>query len=204
MQKLQALAIAAIAALAAVPAAAQPYLSGNIGYLSPQEVDGSVDGVDVSLELDDGFLANAAAGYRFGFGLRLELEGGYGQTEIDEASVGGVTLGAGGGEINMWTGAVNAFYDVETGTIFRPYLGGGVGVAYREADSVTVGGATVSLGETANLLWQLEAGLGIALGDHFSIVPSYRYMNIDGEEEDGVEIDEQSFHVFRIGLRLGF
>ena len=197
-----AITVGAIAMVAPAPASAQFYITGNIGYTSAADLDVESGGVDGEFKFDGGIAANVAAGYRFPFGLRLELEGGYNQIDLDKLRILGTSVKL-GGEIDILTATANAFYDINTGTMFTPYVGGGLGVAHQDAGRVTVPalGVTVDAGDSTNFTWFLEGGVGIKVANSFSIVPSYRYMSIVSNSDD---TDDLQLHIFRLGARFSF
>jgi opacity protein-like surface antigen len=192
----------AIAMVAPTPASAQFYITGNLGYASPTDVDVESGGVDGEFKFDGGIAANLAAGYRFPFGLRLEIEGGYNQIDFDKLKILGTSVKL-GGEIDIFTATANAFYDINTGTMFTPYVGGGLGVAYQDSSRVTVPALGVSIdgGDSTDFTWFLEGGVGIKVANSFSIVPSYRYMSIVSGDSD---VDDLGLHIFRLGARFSF
>ena len=188
----------AIAMVAPTPASAQFYVTGNLGYASPTDVDVESGGVDGEFKFDGGIAANLAAGYRFPFGLRLEVEGGYNQIDFDKLRIFGTSVKL-GGEIDIFTATANAFYDINTGTMFTPYVGGGLGVAHQDAGRVTALGVSIAAGDSTDFTWFLEGGVGIKVANSFSIVPSYRYMSIVSGDSD---VDDLGLHIFRLGGRF--
>ena len=190
----------AIAMVAPTPASAQFYITGNLGYTSPTDVDVEAGGVDGEFKLDGGIAANLAVGYRFTFGLRLEVEGGYNQVDFDKLKFLGTSVKL-GGEIDIYTATANAFYDINTGTMFTPYVGGGLGVAHQDAGRVSALGVSIDAGDSTDFTWFLEGGVGIKVANSFSIVPSYRYMSIVSGDSD---VDDLGLHIFRLGARFSF
>jgi outer membrane autotransporter protein len=189
--------------LAAQPSQAQFYVSGSAGYLQFRDNDASVPPGTVTGEYNSGFMINGAAGYKFNFGLRLEGEAGYGRTSVDKFKLNGATIATvSGGDIDIFTGTANAFYDIKTGTSFTPYLGGGIGFAYSDASDATVSGVRVTGGSSTDFLWLVEAGVSIAVTDRLSVVPAYRYLQIANGQSGG--FGDDIAHLFKIGLRYSF
>src|SRR5690242_15606755 len=81
-------------------------IGGGANWARDADVSGA--GLDTDAKYDTGWAALGTAGYGFGNGLRLELELGYRDNDIDK--VNGVA-GA-GGSTNVWSGMVNALYDI--------------------------------------------------------------------------------------------
>lgn len=70
---------------------------------------------------------------------------------------------------------INAYYDIDTGTKFTPYVGGGIGIARTKAKLVlpeTGDSASESSNEFA---WQLGAGVSYAATDKLAVDLGYRY-----------------------------
>jgi outer membrane autotransporter protein len=188
--------------LAAQPSQAQFYVSGSAGYLQFRDNSASTPIGTVTGEYNPGFAINGAAGYKFGFGLRLEGELGYARTSPDKIKVNGQTVATvGGGDTNLLTGTANAFYDIKTGTSLTPYLGGGIGFVHGDSSDATVAGVRVNGGSGTDFLWLVEAGVSIAVTDRLSVVPAYRYMQISNSQNG---FDDDSAHLFKIGLRYSF
>lgn len=202
------LAVAAVLATAA-PAFAQtaqkdgPYAALSAGYLQFRDAEGTVQGLGVKGEYEPGYLVNGAFGYKWG-ALRGELELGYGRSGFDQINVAGTRANV-DSDIDLFTATLNAYYDINTGTAFTPYLGAGIGLAHSSFDdaTVTVGAATARVeGDSAtDLLLQGEVGVSYALGQNVSIVPAYRFMWIDN---GGNGLDDTSAHLFKIGVRYAF
>jgi opacity protein-like surface antigen len=86
-----------------------------------------------------------ALGYRFGNGLRLEVEGDYRSSDVDAIltrRVNGLLLPMYnvGGAVKTYGVMVNALYDLPVAALrlpFRPYVGAGVGYSYINFSGVT-------------------------------------------------------------------
>jgi opacity protein-like surface antigen len=168
------LALSAPAVAADVEAAPEPqgwgwYVSVFGGWSVPDDLDLSFDGVrgsstvdiDLSVELDDGFMAGIAVGAQFNEWLRGEVElSGHWHDVDDEATF---NFGPNDsyvvdleGDVNAQFMLANLWVDLPVGGTFRPYAGGGVGlgrmVGYRfksiNADHDVEDTATVTYGDT--------------------------------------------------------
>ncbi len=148
---------------------------------------------------DVGYNFAAQVGHRFENGFRIEGEFAFtradvrrhsgvtvGGTNIDavDASIltRGPTVGSTVGQLadsgigsqRGIAGFVNAYYDINTGGAFQPYLGGGIGVqetkfVYRPSN-LNVGEA-----KETNFAWQLMAGATYKLGPKFELFGQYNY-----------------------------
>ena len=168
-------------------------------WLIPEDTDGS----GVTIERDDGWGLFGAAGYRFPGNFRVEGELGYSTMDFDSARFGAGTVGL-GGDVDMYSLTGAGYYDIPTGTIFTPYIGGGAGVVHQRLDraSATLGGSTVAADDdsSTDLTAFAEAGLTVKVAQ-FELVPSYRYQWIN--DGDG-GFDDSEIHMLRLGLRHWF
>jgi len=185
---------------------AQFYVSGSAGLAIPNDLDVTGGGTDGSISFETGPAVNLALGYKFAFGLRTEIEGGWLQTKVDKLSVGNTSVSTtASGDNIVWTGTVNAFYDIKTGTAFTPYVGGGIGVGSIDNATFTVAGVTGDTGSSTDFAWLLEAGFAYQVSPNLSIVPSYRYLQINtGRSESGITTDDFSTHILKVGVRWSF
>ncbi len=70
---------------------------------------------------------------------------------------------------------INAYYDINTGTKFTPYVGGGLGIAKLKA-KLTVPTTSESYSKSSDeFSWQLGAGVSYAATNNLSIDLGYRY-----------------------------
>lgn len=177
------------------------YVSGSVGWLVPEDVEGTASGIKVKGEYEDGFHITGALGYRFGNGFRVEGELGYAQTGFDKVSGNGTSVSL-DADVDIYTLMLNGFYDIKTGTAFTPYVGAGVGVAYTEVGTVTarLGNrtATVSGDSSTDMVMMGEVGVGISVAKNVTIAPAYRYTYIQNGDNG---FDDDTAHTFKVGLR---
>jgi opacity protein-like surface antigen len=149
-------------------------------------------------DLEDGYIVGAAIGTELLPHLRGEVEfsvvktdlGSMGSTDID--NTGYNLLG------NLW-------YDVDTGTSFTPYIGGGAGWAY----DVMSDGTTDEW--ISGLTYQLGAGVRFAATENIGFDLGYRYRvrshaDISGftpDPDTDVKISATT-HIVQAGVTFGF
>ena len=177
------------------------YISGSVGALWRFDASRSTTftsstgatgpGTD-SVTYDPGPFVAVAAGYRLPLGFRIEGEFGYAHYAIANASplstdgtfprLNGNRLSLqSGGDYDSFTGTLNGFYDLPLEGRVIPYIGAGAGVAHNNAQAATFAGAggtpvfSRSSGSTTYAIILAEVGATIAIDDHWSVVPSYRY-----------------------------
>lgn len=152
-------------------------------------------------EFDNGYAVNGQVGYAFANGLRVELEGAFtrygiqrhsgltvGGTNIDAVDVAVLTRGApsaanptvgtvlddGRGRVSNFGLFGNVFYDIETGSGFKPFVGAGIG--YQWADvRYRPSGVDVADDSDGGFAYQLMAGASFAVGERAEIFGQYTW-----------------------------
>lgn len=187
-------------------------------------------------EFDNGFAIGGQVGYRFDNGFRLELEGTYnragvsrhsglavGGTNIDAADVAILTRGAPaaanprvGNVLATDDGRVanyglfgNVFYDLDTGSAFKPYVGGGIGVQWTDVD-FQPSGVDVAEDTASGLAYQLMAGASFDLSDRAQLFGQYTYRSLFDEADVPLNLlpatigVEQAQSIVTAGVRITF
>ncbi len=183
---------------AAMPAAADwpIYLSGSVGA---QFIEDQVKPGLHNFSADPGFSGNIAAGTRLLDQVRAEVELGYSHSSPSRITPLFGPSFAVGGNIDAFTGTLNGFYDIPTGTIVTPYVGGGIGFVNYSA-TVTFNGFTLNrISDRTDFLWQAEGGAAIKIADRLAVVPAYRFQQ--AIEHTPNNVGNVSTHIVKIGLR---
>jgi opacity protein-like surface antigen len=76
------------------------------------------------------------------------------------------------GSVRTFTLMANAWYDVDMGSNFKPYVGGGVGYADNEVKH-----GLVFNGSGGDFAWQLGAGVNYQISEKTSVGLGYRYLD---------------------------
>ncbi len=113
----------------------------------------------------------------------------------------------------------NAYFDINTGTNFTPYVGAGLGVGFNRYSSSffddLAGAPRYNLGSRsrANFAWNIGAGVAYKFTDNIAVDLGYRYaqfgkgytrtVNVAGDTYKG-KIGTVSMHQFVLGLRVSF
>jgi outer membrane protein OmpA-like peptidoglycan-associated protein len=130
-----------------------------------------------------GMVGLFTGGYKFGYGFRAELEGGYRANDAHNS------FGTSGhGTPDATTVMINGLYDFDTGGAITPYLGGGIGLAYVDrtrTGSPFPGGTEVS-GAVTDWAYQLIGGVSYALNRNMKADLSYHYLSSFDPETYGV------------------
>jgi len=151
--------------------------------------DDDLDGGDI--EYDVGGVFGGRVGVHVSDAVRVELDLAYSENDVDELA--GTNLGGPGIEADVAavTFGVGAYVDIGELGALTPYLGAGIGGAYRELDT-----DFGSDDEDTGLAAHGEVGLSFDITPHIAVVPHYRYVWL-GEVND----DEAFAHWLRLGLR---
>lgn len=154
---------------------------------------------------DTGFTTSVAFGYElanknlFGSGfwndIRIEVEIGYAESDIENS--------ASNADISTNNYMLNAYYDFDTGTKWRPFIGAGIGAALIEVDGV-------SLRDDEDTVLAYQARAGIAYQFTSSIIGTlgYRFLGTEDPElrsATGTRFEtEIQSHAVEVGLRFRF
>jgi outer membrane autotransporter protein len=187
------------------------------------------DSADLDSEKDSSFGGAFAIGYDFKptfnapiraeieYAMRSESEGEYSDAYYDGPYL---IKESGSMKFDVQSVFLNMYFDIETGTKFTPYVGGGLGVAIIDTDGkfkVTEDGDTLfdesaSNSET-NFAFNLAAGVGYDVSDNFTLDLGYRYADFgEGESGNVLDINNVSLtgearivaHEVLFGIRYGF
>lgn len=185
-------------------------------------------------EFDSGASYSVEAGLRYGSNLRSGIEitsssadvdthknvtlGGGSIDALDAASIAssptplGVTVADvvadGRGDLTMTAVYANAYYEFETGSAFKPYVGAGLGYADIDVDYSPSGIGVISESES-KLAYQVKAGASYMLENSWELYGEYAYRATDDVELNnelfpGTLSIENKQNVFSIGARYRF
>jgi opacity protein-like surface antigen len=223
-----------------------PYVGIGAGFVSMNDaaVKGH-DSMAYSPPLDaksggeGGFAVHGVAGYGFSNGLRIEGELGYRENDVEEMAVsqpGGLAAllpeavrtspgalatlrgrQAIDGDVSALTLMANLYYDIDAGAGWRPYVGGGIGLANLSVSAESSTGATLVDDEDTVFAYKISSGIGYEIGvdnerwEGRPIVVSLEYRYFGTEDPTfkgsltGTKFDtEQDGHYVGLGLRFGF
>lgn len=174
------------------------YLGAGAGVNLLQDSD--VGGVNAEIESELGGMGIIRFGYDYGNGWRTEIEGGYRQNNVDEISnVNGT------GKTRNLDGMINVLYEFETGTMFRPYVGVGLGASNVRFDNISpVGGSRID-DEDVVFAYQGIVGGNIEIDRALAVFVEYRFLGTDEPDfatDAGTEVEADNYnHSALVGLR---
>lgn len=157
--------------LPAMPALAGSYVSVNGGIGWTEDSDLSVQKHDSTGKhtYDTGYIVDLAVGTSWDNGLRAELEVPYRFNDIAKFTMTGSNPDEFNREISSLALMANLYYDFDTGSAWKPFVGGGIGYTllqvegweyHHDADVVA---------------YQVMAGCGYAISSKVTIDLQYRF-----------------------------
>jgi opacity protein-like surface antigen len=196
------------------------YFGANTGavFLEDSSVSAPV-GSSFDIEYDPGMSYGVVLGYDAGTYFsksgttsgRLEIEYTRRSNDADEVEENGAFRPV-GGEATVDSLMINSWVDFRTRSPFRPYMGIGVGAA-----RLTLDDAGFSDDDDTRFAYQAGAGIGLPIGDHFTVSVGYRYFGmldatlraetLDAETDTVQEREydiEYSSHNLDVGFRFRF
>jgi len=183
--------------------AVSPYISlgGGLGVLGDGEVSvNHQESMDTSINYEEGWVVRGAVGAAINKNLRLEVEGFYNNNDADKVNFRDIVVAeADLSGIEVAGGLFNAYYDINFGSPFVPFVGGGFGIAKVDAD---VRNVDRSIDET---VWAWNVGVGFAyeINKNLSLEMSYRYLATEDIEFDRLTLTYEN-NQFIGGVRITF
>ncbi|MDO7895951.1 outer membrane protein [Pseudomonas citrulli] len=165
-----------------------PYVSamGGLNWVADQDLNqNDLDFVEMQYNqpLHSGYATGLAVGWGFPIGLRPELEASYRKNTLTQFNHrvyegGGSIDGEGKEEASSLM--ANLWYDVSNLPAplsrFTPYVGGGLGYAVLTISGLEAGGVQFGNSHRDTVpAYQLGAGVGFELAEHWSMSLDYRY-----------------------------
>jgi outer membrane protein OmpA-like peptidoglycan-associated protein len=193
-------------ALAALMAGASGVAQATEGWYGRADIGWSWEGdadADVfpqHVDLDHDSTQHLGLGYAFMNGFRLEGELGHRFNQLQD------TPAVFDGDVHVWSGMANLFYDFNRGGAIEPYIGIGAGAARVNASANGFGIQFED--EDTVVAYQALIGAAVSLGEQWDLDVGYRYFSAaDATMEDGVTpADDYDFRqqAVTVGLRYQF
>ena len=158
---------------------------------------------------DTGGRFGGSIGYRLNSHLRFEAEASYGVNDSEAVttisaivpSTSGKTILLEqqdldvGGNIKTFSVFANGWVDLPIDGHIRPYIGGGVGVAFLSGSGID---------DDDKFTYQVGAGLTLPVTRSTDLYAGYRFQQVLNVEVDGSDAGDITNHVAEIGLRYNF
>jgi len=155
----------------------------------------------------------AGAGYGFGNGFRVELEGDFFRNTVHKFDNNDGTQTPVTGAQKTYGAMANVYYDIPVGLPIFPYVGAGVGYQWSKLNSDIRSGGTTIAGTYGSIAYNVIGGAAypLAMVPGLSLTAEYRFMqttankkylgSYDGIPVTSVKFGQQSSHTFLLGVR---
>jgi len=177
---------------------------------------------------DDTFGGSIAIGYdfdkKFGVPIRAELEyAGFSKAETKKSYGDDDYTAKMKQTFGIQTLFMNAYWDINTGTQFTPYIGGGLGMAfintkfkdsgYDYADPDDAWNESTGSKNVTNFAWNVGAGLGYDFTENWTLDVGYRFVGLGSVKTKTYSDDDYKMygktsnlyqHQFAVGVRYTF
>lgn len=184
------------------------------------DADNSDGIVVIESDFDPGYVIDGAIGYAHPSGFRGEIALGYRAQDIDTLTITndgglGVALGIGSlnglatsnfnGDVETFSAMANAFYDIDFGSKFKPFVGVGVGTALI---SVDLSGLSTQLVDDSDTVFAYQGMAGVSYEFNETVTASllYNYFATTDpsftDEAGGPFDSEYASHSIMVGLRI--
>ncbi|MFZ5533268.1 MAG: outer membrane protein [Pseudomonadota bacterium] len=217
IQLISAMALGTLAISPSLQAAEGPYVAARGSYIMTDDADwifgsnfGPVPaGGNVISKFEDGYGVGVALGMKLPSRFRVEGELLWQENDIDSGRLGPVqlaVLGGLNGDVGVWGGMVNGYYDFLEGPLV-PFIG--VGVGYTQVDAkVNLGDISVIDDDDTVLAYQGILGVSYDFMPNLQGVLAYRYLSLDDpqfKDQAGGKVDmEYDSQSVDVGLRYSF
>ncbi len=186
---------------------------GGIKFIDSYQTQwggGRMDGTDSQNTVGMGFMVGYDFYARSETPVRVEVEYAFRSNFKGESNMSyGSNHVKSSLDYNMHTLMANAYYDFYNESIFTPYVGGGIGMAFLDGQiDMEFDGRQYSNDMDDTLFaWHVGGGVGVAVTENVTADLGYRYLGTSTAygEVGGNEVKTDiSAHEFSIGVRFGF
>ena len=184
------------------------------------QVGGESGSLKTGDKTDDTFGGSIAIGYdfdkKFGIPIRAELEyAGFSEAEAKKTYHDGGDSHKLKQTFNIQTLFVNAYWDIDTGTQFTPYVGAGLGMGfirtklrYSGEDATSTWGASSGSKTVTNFAWNVGLGLGYDITENWTVDAGYRFVGLGSVKtktfsEPGFEAHGKASDLYQHQVSLG-
>jgi opacity protein-like surface antigen len=184
------------------------YVAGGLGatWYDDLTISGAGPG---QLDMDTGYTGNVSIGRYLDDirVLRLEVEGIYARADFN--NFGGAKAG---GSLDNTSLMVNFLYDIQTGTPWVPFLGGGIGYSRVGMNNLSAAGGPTLVDSSDNVFaYQFKGGVAYQFDPAWAVTVAYRYFATDNLSFTGspanpgtVSTGGTRSHNAEVGFRFNF
>ena len=170
-------AIGVCVTLTTTPAfSANTYVKGALGYNALDNIEVTAP-IDALVDFEGGYWVAGALGYQHG-PYRVEAEISYTENDADTVTIFSNKtkyIEPVEGNINLLNTMLNGYYDFETNSPVRPYLGLGLGISNAEVEGYNKDYFIIFNEDTIVFAYQASVGLMIEISSCLGLDLGYRY-----------------------------
>jgi opacity protein-like surface antigen len=182
---------------------------GGASFLNPVKTD--FYGSQYTVKSKTGYILGGAIGVKWNDMIRSEIELSHSSwTAKSYASSAGGPFNRASGNISATYLLGNVWLDWNNDSAMTPYVGGGLGVAWADADTSFFGNTYGYGPGEAGLAFQLGAGVKYDVTESIAIDVGYRFKGVKGidfDDNDGSGVYEDAdlnSHNVQVGLTFSF
>lgn len=173
--------------------------------------DADLDASDDTVEYNIGWGITGSVGYAWRNGFRAEGEMAYRRSSVSNVNDWAPAGYPEDGDLSNFSLMGNVLYDIDTGTIFTPYVGVGIGASVVNADNIGqfYPSARDIDDSSTEFAYQGIAGVSAKLNRNWALTADYRYFattdaSLDSSAgNDSVDLENASHNVV-VGVRYTF
>lgn len=186
-------------------------LFGGASFLDDVDTNVSLTGYDYDYSVDTktGYIIGGAIGMRIWDPLRAEVELSYARWKAESYDYkirDFRTSGDASGHLSATYLLGNLWLDLDTDTRFTPYVGGGAGVAWVDADT-SFEGEPLGYGDgELGFAFQLGAGVKFDITENIALDVGYRFkgiLDVDFEDAGGAPADFENADFYSHNVQAG-
>lgn len=182
--------------------------AGAGGAFVPDSDWKKIDGTNGESQFENGFIVNAALGYKFGM-PRIEAEISYLTNDYDKFVTNAGTNYNVTGDISATTFLINGYLDFENKSMLTPFIFGGIGMSNLEAEATATDGTRIYDDDETVFAYQAGAGVSIQANASISIDLKYSYLGTGDADftdlTDNTTVENEfGSHNILIGIRYSF
>jgi opacity protein-like surface antigen len=192
------------------------YVETRVGLFQAEDNTGRYEdfsgSTSAEMDFDPGWAVEVATGWYLNQYFRGELALGWRQAEIDEFELTGVEEELDESYVGLFTALMNGYLEWPLGDL-RPFIGGGVGFGFFDAEIRTFSGSVDVDEGNFVLAYQALAGLGYRITPSITLTGTYSYLGTSDTKDDflgsditldGLVIKDYRAHTLTFGVRYFF
>jgi len=187
----------------------QPEWYGELGAGAAFQAESDLNqlGIPFSIDYDTGYVVSGSVGRQFPES-RLEAELLYSENDLDSLSVLGLSAPL-DGDVSVFGGLANIFYDFDTGTRWQPFIGAGAGYAVVSINDASTLGIPFADDDDSVFTYQFKLGAAYRYNPTTDFLINYRFLgteDLEFTDAFGATFSAEGIenHSLQMGVRFRF